>query len=651
MDAESVYRKLTAILSADVKGYSRLMGDDEMATIETLTAYRELMSNCIRQYNGRVVDSTGDNLLAEFVSVVDAIECAVDIQKKLKSRNEKLPEARRMAFRIGVSLGDVIQDGDSIFGDGVNITARLEGLAEAGGVCISGTAYDHVKNKSVFGYEFLGKQKVKNISDPVRAYRVLTRPEDAGVLKYKVRRDDPKHRRRLRLVTFAVVVAIIAGMVSWKHQLNIKGHKPPIVRLLEKHRALKLPDKPSIAVLPFTNMSGDIDQDYFSDGMTEDLITDLSQISGLFVISRNSVFTYKGKAVKVKQVAKDLGVRYVLEGSVRRVSDRVRINAQLIDAKTGHHIWAERYDREMKHIFTLQDEVTGKIVEALAVKLVKDEQTRMTKKGTDNLGAYDLVLRGSALLNRYTRESNELAGEMFERAIQIDPGYTSAYEGLVWTRLIAWMHAWNYDPKLLDEALELGKKAVSLDESSPQGHVILGNVYLWKKRHEEAIAELKKAVFLNPNDADALSSLGEALVFSGLPKKGLGYLEKAIRLNPNYPEHYIFSLGHAFFELQMYEEAVAALQKAIIKNPNFMPAHSMLASCYGHLGKKEFARAKAEEVKRIIPQFSLKRAAEILPMKDEVFAHYAAGLRKAGFNYRAKPPAKLGRMAKAMLSI
>jgi adenylate cyclase len=246
VNTRNVKRKLAALVSADVVGYSRLMGDDEMATIETLTAYRELMSSCIEQYRGRVVDSPGDNLLAEFVSVVDAIECAADIQKKLKSQNEELPETRRMVFRIGVNLGDVIQDGDSIFGDGVNITARMEGLAEAGGICISGTAYEHVKNKSHFGYEFLGKQKVKNISDPVRAYRVLTRPEDAGALKYKVKRDDPKHRRRVRLVTIAIVVAVIVGMVVWKHQMDKKGRKPPIVRLLEKHRALKLPDKPSI---------------------------------------------------------------------------------------------------------------------------------------------------------------------------------------------------------------------------------------------------------------------------------------------------------------------------------------------------------------------------------------------------------------------
>lgn len=609
------------------------MGDDEMATIETLTAYRELMSSCIEQYRGRVVDSPGDNLLAEFVSVVDAIECAADIQKKLKSQNEELPETRRMAFRIGVNLGDVIQDGDRIFGDGVNITARMEGLAEAGGICISGTAYDHVKNKLHFGYEFLGKQKAKNISDPVRAYRVLTRPEDAGTLKYKVKRDDPKHRRRVRLVIIAILVAFIAGMVVWKHQMDKKGRKPPIVRLLEKHRALKLPDKPSIAVLPFTNMSGDIEQDYFSDGITEDLITDLSHISGLFVISRNSVFTYKGKAVKVEEVAKDLGVRYVLEGSVRRVRDQVRITAQLIDAKTGHHVWAERYDRDMKDIFALQDEVTGKIVEALAVNLVADEHARLTKKDTDNLGAYDLVLRGSAHFRRHTKESNELARAMFAQAVQLDPNYTAAYEGLVWTRLMARMYGWSDDPKLLDDALELGKKAVSLDKSSPQGHVILGHVYLWKKLHEEAITEFEKAVSLNPNDADALSSLGGALVFSGLPEKALGYIEKAIRLNPNYPEYYIFNLGQAFFQLKMYEEAVMALRKSIIKNPNFMPAHYVLAACYGHLGKQALARAKAEEVKRMIPGFSVKVSSEILPFKDEDdFEHFAEGLRKAGLH-------------------
>lgn len=609
------------------------MGDDEMGTIETLIAYRALMSNCIGQYHGRVVDSPGDNLLAEFPSVVDAIECAVEIQKKLEAQNKELPETRRMTFRIGVNLGDVVQEGDRIFGDGVNITARMEGLAEAGGICISGTAYDQVKNKLNFGYEFLGKQHVKNISDPVRAYRVLTHAKDAGTLKYKVKKDDPKHKRRVHLVMIGILIAFIVSMGVWRHRMEKKGEKPPIIRLLEKHRALKLPDKPSIAVLPFTNMSGDKEQDYFSDGITEDLITDLSQISGLFVISRNSVFTYKGKTVKVEDVARDLGVRYVMEGSVRRANDKVRITAQLIDAKTGYHVWADRYDRDIKDIFALQDEVAGKIVEALAVKLVGDERSRLAKKGTDNLGAYDLVLRGSSHLRRYTREGNEFAQKIFTQAAQLDPDYTAAYAGMVWTRLMAWIYGWSDDPKLLDDALDLGKKAVNLDESSPQGHVILGNVYLWKKRHDEAIAEFEKAVSLNPNDADALSSLGGALVFSGLPEKALGYLEKAIRLNPNYPEYYIFNLGQAFFQLKMYEEAVTALRKTIIKNPNFMPAHYVLAACYGHLGKQEFARSKAEEVRQIIPGFSIKGCYEILPFKDEDdFKHFAEGLRKAGLH-------------------
>jgi len=627
----NVQRKLAALISADVVGYSRLMGDDELGTIETLTAYRALMSNCIDQYHGRVVDSPGDNLLAEFPSVVHAIECAVEIQKKLEAQNKELPETRRMAFRIGVNLGDVVQDGDSIFGDGVNITARMEGLAEAGGICISGTAYDQVKNKLNFGYEFLGRQNVKNISDPVRAYRVLTRDKDAGTLKYKAKKDDPKHKRRVRLVMLGILIVFIVSMGVWRHQMEEKGKKPPIIRLLEKHRALKLPDKPSIAVLPFTNMSGDKEQDYFSDGITEDLITDLSQVSGLFVISRNSVFTYKGKTVKIEDVASDLGVRYVMEGSVRRANDQVRITAQLIDAKTGYHVWADRYDRDINDIFALQDEVTGKIVEALAVKLVGDERSRLTKKGTDNLAAYDLVLRGTSHLRRYTRESNEFAQKIFTQAAQLDPDYTAAYAGMVWTRLIAWIYGWSDDPKLLDEALDLGRKAVSLDESSPQGHVILGDVYLWKKRHDEAIEQFEKAVSLNPNDADALSSLGGALVFSGLPEKALGYLEKAIRLNPNYPEYYIFNLGQAFFQLKMYEESVTALHKTVIKNPNFMPAHYVLAACYGHLGKQEFAKTKAEEVRRMIPGFSIKGCFEILPFKyEDDFKHFAEGLRKAG---------------------
>ncbi|MBI3304547.1 MAG: hypothetical protein HYZ72_20990, partial [Deltaproteobacteria bacterium] len=352
-------RKLTAILSADVQGYSRLMGQDEEATIRTLTAYREVMATLIRQYRGRVVDSPGDNLLAEFASVVDAVQCAVEIQQALKARNTELPLERKMEFRLGLNVGDVVVEGERLYGDGVNIAARLENLAEPGGICISGTVYDQVETKLALEYEHLGEQTVKNIVKPVRVYRVRMEPPSPG---------------------------------------QPQGVAPTI-----SQPGLPLPDKPSLAVLPFVNLSSDPEQEYFSDGMTEDLITDLSKLSGLFVIARNSVFTYKGKAVKVEEVGRELGVRYVLEGSVRRADDRVRITAQLVDATTGYHLWAERYDRELKDIFALQDEITQKIVFALKVKLTKEEQERFRRYPTDNLEAYDSFLHGLEYFYRYTK--------------------------------------------------------------------------------------------------------------------------------------------------------------------------------------------------------------------------------------------------------
>jgi len=356
MTPHDIERKLAAIFSADVKGYSRLMGEDELTTIRTLTTYREVMATLIQQYRGKVVDSPGDNLLAEFASALDAVQCAVDTQQELKTRNVELPANRKMEFRIGINVGDVIVERERLYGDGVNIAARLEGLAEGGGICISGTVYDQVENKLGIGYEYLGEQAVKNISKPVRVYRVRMEP----------------------------------GTITSR---------------TETKKVVEMPDKPSIAVLPFTNLSGDPEQEYFSDGITEDISTDLSRISGLFVISRNSVFLYKGKAVKPEEVSRELGVRYILEGSVRKAGNRVRITAQLIDATTGYHLWAERYDRELKDIFTLQDEVTQKIVAALAVKLTAGEQERLVRKYTDNLEAYDYYLRGDASYYPVTKRS------------------------------------------------------------------------------------------------------------------------------------------------------------------------------------------------------------------------------------------------------
>ncbi|HEV8715509.1 MAG TPA: adenylate/guanylate cyclase domain-containing protein [Candidatus Binatia bacterium] len=378
-------RKLTAILSADVKGYSRLMGEDEEATIRTLTAYREVMTTLIQQHRGHVVDSPGDNLLAEFASAVDVVRCAVEVQQVLKDRNAELPAQRRMEFRIGINVGDVIVEGEKIYGGGVNIAARLEGLAEPGGICISGTVHDQIENKLALSYESLGEQTVKNIAKPVRVLRVQV--EESSSHKSQVASQQDRRVGRAHH--------------PWAHpSLSTQDS------VLSTQAQLALPDKPSIAVLPFVNMSSDPEQEYFSDGITEDLITDLSKLSGLFVIARNSTFVYKGKDAKVQEVSQELDVRYVLEGSVRKASNRVRITAQLVEATTGHHLWAERYDRELRDIFALQDEITQKIVFALKVKLTEEEQKRFRHSPTDNLEAYDAFLRGEEYCSRATKEAN-----------------------------------------------------------------------------------------------------------------------------------------------------------------------------------------------------------------------------------------------------
>jgi TolB-like protein len=580
VNSHGVKRKLTAILSADVKGYSRLMGEDELDTVRTITLYRNVMSDLIQRQNGRVVDSPGDNLLAEFSSVVDAVACAEKIQKDLRDRNSDLPDNRRMEFRIGVNLGDVIEEEGRIYGEGVNIAARIESLAEGGGISISRNVYEQVKKKLNLKYAYQGEHTVKNITEPVQVYRIE-----------------------------------IEDKVDFE----------------ERKSEVKVPEKPSIAVLPFSNMSGDPEQEYFSDGITEDIITDLSKISGLFVIARNSTFTYKGKPVKVDKVGQDLGVRYVLEGSVRKAGDRVRITAQLIDANTDGHLWAERYDRDLNDIFALQDEVTQKIVTALELKLTEDEHERLVHKETDNLEAYDFVLRGAEYLIPTTEESNAKAQRMFEKAIEIDPGYALAYSCLGRSIWIGWTLGWNQDPALLDRSGELAKKAIALDESHPFGHSLLGDVYLWKKQHERAIAELEQAITLNPNDADGLSTLGGVLSWAGRERETIALVEKAMRLNPVYPVWYVWNLGHAFFMMGQYEEAIMQLKRALIRTPNYPPAHAYLTLSYIELGREEEARAEAKAFKRLSPETPLEAWRHRLPYKDEKILERALeGFRKAG---------------------
>jgi adenylate cyclase len=614
MNTQHVKRKLAAIVSTDVKGYSRLMEANEVETVRTLKACREVMTEKILEHQGRVVDAPGDNLLSEFNSVTNAVVCAVEIQKILKDRNKKLPEDRKMEFRIGINLGDVIKDGDRIYGDGINIAARIEGLAEGGGICISGSAYDQVKNKLPIGFEFLGKKTVKNIAEPIPVFRVLQEADAAGSLRYKEKKDDPRHRRRVRMVLVIIAVLLIAGGIISR----VKGPHPehPHGIIKKKLMSLRWPDKPSIAVLPFMNMSGDPEQEYFSDGLTEDLITDLSKISGLFVIARNSVFSYKGKNVKVDKISRELGVRYVLEGSVRKVEDRVRINAQLIDAKTGGHVWAERYDRDLKDIFTLQDEVRGKIVTALAVELTQDDQERMDSKGTRNLEAYDCYLRGLEYYANKMREGLNQAREMFQKAIELDPNYAKAYAALGHAYLTDWIFTSKGDRGMLDLAYANAQKAITINQSESSGHSVLGNVYLWNKQHDKAIAASEKAVALDPNNAMWIAGLGEQLVWAGSIDEGITYLKKALRLDPHYPAWYLFNLGHAYYLSGQYEDAVDTLKRALTRDPNFWPSHAYLAVSYKALGIQDQAVAEAKKLVNNKQTLPLEFWRQRLPYKD-----------------------------------
>src|SRR4030043_2240062 len=447
MTAQEVKRKLAAILSADVKGYSRLMGEDEEGTIRTLNAYKEVITGFIQKHQGRVVGTAGDSMLAEFASVVDAVRCAVGIQEELKDRNKELPEDRRMEFRIGVNLGDVVEEGDTIFGDGVNIAARLESLSDGGGICISGTAFDQVENKLSLGYEYLGEQSVKNIAKPVRVYRVLMEPG---------------------------AVARRFSEVASKEKLTFP-----------------LPDKPSIAVLPFTNMSSEKELEYFSDGLAEGILTGLSKSDNIFVIARNSTFTYKGKPVKVNQVAEEMGVQYVIEGSVQQERNRVRITVQLIDALTGRHLFSERYDRDLKNILNLQDEITLKVLTAVQVKLTTGEVARLYEKGTKNLESYLKVLQAREFKGgTLNKERGERAMQLLEEAIALDPEYAYAYSILCTAPFDLVIIGASESPReSLQRAVELGKKAIALDDSNSPVHANLTFPYIYLREFDKAISE------------------------------------------------------------------------------------------------------------------------------------------------------------------
>ena len=625
-----VTRKLAAILSADVQGYSRLMGDDEMATIRTLRTYREVMTSLIEQHHGRVVDSPGDNLLAEFASAVDGVEGAVAIQQELKTRNAQLPPDRQMHYRIGINVGDVVVEGERIYGDGVNLAARLESLAEGGGIAISEAVHTQVKNKLSFGFAYQGEQSVKNIVDPVRVYAVQL---DANRTPAIPSPPVSSASRRWSIVPLNAVVVLLLGLsiLVWQQTARDEGVPAGAVQGQDTS-GLRLPDKASIAVLPFTNMSGDLEQEYFSDGMTDDIITDLSKISGLFVIARNSTFTYKGQAVDVGEVGRKLGVRYLLEGSVRKAGNRLRIHVQLIDAVTGGHVLAERYDRELADIFMLQDEVTQHIVAALHITLTGGEQKQLNHQATENLVAYDYYLQGREAFYHYTQDMNLHARPMFERALAVDPQYAAAYATLGFTYWVDYAWQWTSMPRqTLDRMSTLAQQAISYDDTLPLADQLLGYRYLYQGQYAQAVAAAERAVALDTNNAENYARLGTVFHFSGQYEKAIHTVHHAMRLNPHYPVYYLFTLGAASYVLRRFEDAQATLLRANSLNPDYLFSHILLVAVHSEEGRQEAAQTEIREVLRINPQYLLEAYRLVQPYKDATVTDRIVGaLRQAG---------------------
>jgi adenylate cyclase len=625
MAEEGFKRKLTAILSADVEGYSRLMAEDEGATVRTLTAYREVFTTLIQQHDGKVLDSPGDNLLAEFVSVVDAVQCAVAVQKEIKSRNDELAENRRMQFRIGINLGDVIQEEERIYGDGVNIAARLEGLADPGGICISKTAFDQIETKLPYGYEFLGDQTVKNIPKPVGAYRVLMEPRVTVAGEPEKEKTAVSRRMPIFIGTFAVLVLAIAVGV-WQFYVRRPMVEPASIDKM----AFRLPEKPSIAVLPFKNISGDSEQEFLADGITESIIGSISRVSGLFVIASNSVFTYKGKAVKIQTVSEELGVQNVLEGTVQRSDNKLRVNAQLIEATTGRHLWSEKYDRDMEDIFSVQDNISKEILTALQVKLVEGEQARVWAKGTDNIDAYIKFLQAYDHFRSFTKNNMILTRKACQESINIDPNYAAPYTVLGSAHLIdIWFNWTESIQHSMQQAIVAVERAIALDPLSDLPNAVLCHLFLMQRRFDEAVTAGEKAVSLNPNGDLNMVLLAMTLYHIRRYEEAIMLFKNAQRLNPDCPAWYLHNAGITYIHMGRYDEAIAECKRALKKNPNHFPALIIMACAYGLSGQLDEARAVVSQILRINPNIAVENAGR--GYKYEADAETLRdGLRKAG---------------------
>ena len=586
-ETTSVERRLAAILAADVVGYSRLMEVDEAGTLARLKTIRlELIDPAIAKCKGRIIKTTGDGMLVEFQSVTEALRCAVDFQERMARRNRDMPASRILVYRIGLNLGDVIAEGDDIFGDGVNIAARLESIAEPGGICISAAVRDQVGDRLEVAYQDLGEQQVKNISRPIRIFKVVLNGDAAAA-------SDPASAR----------AAAAAPAAS--------------------------PRKPSIAVLPFANMSGDSEQEFFADGLTEDIITELSRFRELLVISRNAVFVHKGKPVKAQEIAREFGVEYVVEGSVRKAADRVRVTVQLIDGETETHVWAERYDRKLADIFEIQDEVTSSIAATLFGRVEAARHDRVQRKRTDNMAAYEYVLTGKVLHHWSNREANAQALLMLDRAIELDPNYAHAHAWKACVTGQAWLHGWceNRDATL-EVILGALQTALSLDDNDADVHRILAALKLNFNEHDKAAYHQERALSLNPNSDLIVVQQGELLTWLGRPAEGIEWIRRAMRLNPYHPERFWSHLGRAQYTARLYADAIESFSKLTAPDHTH---HAFLAASSAQLGNSTAAGAHAREVLQRQPTFSIESFLGTLHYQQPADSeHVREGLRKAG---------------------
>jgi TolB-like protein/class 3 adenylate cyclase/thioredoxin-like negative regulator of GroEL len=584
-----VVRRLAAVLAADVVGYSRLMGVDEAGTLAALKSHRrELIEPRLAAHRGRIVKLMGDGLLAEFPSAVEAVQCAVELQQAMAARTRGVPEPRRIRYRIGINIGDVVVDGADIYGDGVNIAARLEALSDPGGVCVARGVVEQVRGKLDLTFEHLGDRQVKNIADRIGLYRVVLDDKAAALAETASRVPARAARRRVAYATaVAALLLAVAATIGW-------GLWTFALTPTSLENAVPPPrDKPSIAVLPFANLSDDPDQEWFVDGMTEDLITDLSKVSGLVVIARNSTFTYKGRHAKAQDVARDLGVSHILEGSVRRAGDQVRINAQLIDAATAGHLWAERFDETMTSIFALQDRVTRRIVAGLAVTLTASEQQRLARRDTANVEAYEAFLRGWEHVRRFTPEDFAEARDLFEKAVELDPQYGRAYAALALVHYRAFELGW---AKELGMGWNIARLRAGryLERAwaspTPLAHRVASEIYVRALRSEDALEQAQRALALDPNDAENHVAMARALIFHGQPEEAVALMETAMRLEVHYPAEYLHLLGLAYFGTNRFEEAATTFQEALARNPANHRVRALLAASYAFLQRRDDAR-------------------------------------------------------------